>query len=167
MEEVWKDIPHYEGKYQVSSHGRVRNISTGLVRRLQHNKKDGYVYVSLSGGDKRIWYVKVHRLVCMAFLENTEGKRYVDHIDGNKLNNHLPNLRWVTFQENISAAWDMGLYENRGSKHGMSLLNDDQVRIIKNRLLNKEKVVDIVVDFPSVKKAAIYDIKQGRTWAHI
>ncbi len=112
MKEIWKDVENYEGLYQVSNLGRVKSLITnkilkpdiGLYKvvRLYKNKKGKRVYV--------------HRLVASSFIINSDNKPMVNHIDGNKLNNKIENLEWVTCQENNRHAFDTGL--NKGS-YGM------------------------------------------------
>lgn len=92
--ELWKEIPELKG-YSVSNKGRVRKDSTGQIMVLSHN-----------GGYARITITKhVHRLVAAAFLERPDDdeKCWVDHIDGNRSNNDVANLRWVTPSENALA----------------------------------------------------------------
>ncbi len=85
--------------YEVSSVGRVRNRNTGRILKLR-TRKDGYIDVCLSknGTTKRLL---VHRLVALAFIENPLEKPDVDHIDRNKSNNSIDNLRWSTTSENL------------------------------------------------------------------
>ena len=90
---VWKTITECPN-YEVSDAGEVRNVRTGRVRKLQYDK-DGY-YRALLG--KKL--IGVHRLVAMHFIENPENKPCVDHIDRDRTNNHVSNLRWATTSEN-------------------------------------------------------------------
>ena len=91
--ELWKPVPGYEN-YEVSSWGRVRRI---LV--LQYDKKNGYPIVTVSDG-KIAKKKKVHRLVMAAFVG--ESNMTVDHIDENKKNNRLENLRYATVRQNTT-----------------------------------------------------------------
>lgn len=69
---------------------------------------DGYLRVRIHTSFKNR-YLSVHRLVAKAFIPNPENKPQVNHKDGNKLNNDVSNLEWVTPKENINHAWRMGL----------------------------------------------------------
>lgn len=95
--EVWKDVQGYEGLYKVSSHGRIWNSKRNRMRTLANNK--GYKMVALSKNGFKISHA-VHRLVAIAFVENPENKREVNHIDEDKTNNFYLNLDWVTPKEN-------------------------------------------------------------------
>ena len=111
-EEIWKDIKGYEGLYQVSNLGRVKSFNAKNGRlsnqsRLLTPKLDRYGYLKLTlCKDKEYKYVTVHRLVALAFINNVENKPEVNHKDGNKLNNCVDNLEWMTGLENIHHAFD-------------------------------------------------------------
>ena len=84
--------------YSVSDEGQVRNDKTQRIL-IPSVNSCGYLFIQLSrNGKQRIGLI--HRLVCKAFIENKENKTQVDHIDGDKTNNHVSNLRWVTASEN-------------------------------------------------------------------
>lgn len=104
--EVWKDIKNYEGYYQVSSYGRVKNVKTDRVLNGDTNNI-GYKRVWLYSPVKKRTFV--HRLVAEAFCENIDNKPIINHKDGNKQNNHADNLEWVTRSENDLHAFKMGL----------------------------------------------------------
>ena len=112
MQEIWKDCIHYEGLYQVSNYGRVKSLErdtyalngtvNGHIKEHivpQQDNGHGYQTVSLTKfGKTRKEYV--HRLVAMAFIPNPENKPQVDHINTDKADNVVTNLRWVTQSEN-------------------------------------------------------------------
>ena len=100
--EKWKDIKGYEGLYQVSNIGRVRSLGN----RSNHKgikyltpKEERYKRVKLYKNSKGKMFM-VHRLVAEAFIPNHFNKKEVNHIDGNKYNNKVVNLEWVTREEN-------------------------------------------------------------------
>ena len=95
--EVWKPLKEYN--YEVSSLGRVRNASNNKILSLFDKNRMGYYRVILfKDGQRRRHFV--HRLVAETFLENLENKPQVNHKDGNKQNNNVENLEWVTCSEN-------------------------------------------------------------------
>ena len=106
MEEIWKDVEEYNGLYQVSNLGRIRN-SAGLIMR-QKPSKDGYVRIMLFQNHKYKSHY-VHILVAKAFIPNPYNKTEVNHIDAVKSNNTCANLEWVTKSENHYHAVKMGL----------------------------------------------------------
>lgn len=96
--EIWKETGILDTL--VSNYGRIKR-SDGYIYKLQINKSNGYKYVNLSKDNKTLAY-KVARLVAIAFIPNPENKKCVDHIDTNRLNDNVENLRWVTHSENMS-----------------------------------------------------------------
>lgn len=113
--EIWKTIEGYEGRYEVSNAGKVRSLNyhrRGIIKELKTSvDRYGYSCITLPMGGNRNKHFTVHRLVAAAFLENPESKAEVNHKDGNKLNNHVSNLEWVTMQENQRHAWENGMKE--------------------------------------------------------
>ena len=103
MQEIWKDIQDYEGLYQVSNLGNVRTLSfrgSGLTRPMKASPTNcGYYKVQLhKNGKGKMLYV--HRLVALAFIPNPYNKKQINHIDGNKANNHVSNLEWASASDN-------------------------------------------------------------------
>ena len=107
MEEIWKDIPGYEGLYQASNLGKIRSIYR-YKKILKQYKNYGYLHVQLFKNKKQK-YSRVHRLVAQTFIPNCENKPYVNHKDGNKQNNCVDNLEWCTAKENTHHALENGL----------------------------------------------------------
>lgn len=113
MAEVWRPVVGYEGLYEVSDHGRVRSYVSRWGKRKKPVLLKGYIgkhykTVMLCSNDHRAVYI--HRIVAEAFIPNPENKREVNHIDGNKLNNHKENLEWVCHSENMSHASRANLF---------------------------------------------------------
>ena len=98
--EQWKDIEGYEGIYQISSHGRVKSFKNGKIKILKSRINDKGYNTTCLRKDGKSKYKLVHRLVAEAFIPNIDSKPYINHIDGNKLNNNINNLEWVTPSEN-------------------------------------------------------------------
>jgi hypothetical protein len=104
--EIWKEINIENvdtSGYFISSLGRFKN-KKGVIMADYKPHHSGYIHVRVN-----IQKYALHRLVALAFLENTDNKPFVNHIDGNKTNNHLDNLEWVTASENNSHAHEIGL----------------------------------------------------------
>lgn len=100
MIEEWKAIPGYEGLYEVSNKGNVRNVRRNTLLRLSKNN-DGYIQVHLYKNGIRNKF-QVHRLVAQAFLPNIDNLPQVNHKDENKTNNNVTNLEWCTAKYNTN-----------------------------------------------------------------
>lgn len=126
MSEVWLPVVGYEGKYEVSNTGLVRSVDREVFNRgsgraytlkgqaLKVKKdRDGYLIVSpcVDGVNK---YLRVHRVVASAFLSNPENKAHVNHINGDKSDNSVSNLEWVSHVENMRHAKHNGLLSTKG-----------------------------------------------------
>ena len=107
---VWKTITDYPN-YEVSDAGEVRNVITGKVRKAGLNGR-GYPQVKLPGGKT----MTIHRLVASHYIENSENKPMVDHIDRDKTNNHVSNLRWANQSENMQNT-DYHVRKTDGTNH--------------------------------------------------
>ena len=94
--------------YSINEDGEVRNDITGRIKKPFANKRNGYLSVDLYK-DNKSKKVSIHRLVAEAFIPNIENKATVDHIDGNRKNNSVNNLRWATYSENNSRFGTIGV----------------------------------------------------------
>ena len=112
-------------------------------------------------------FLRIHRLVAMAFLENPENLPEVNHKDGNKKNNCVTNLEWCTGEYNLNHAWSNGLINGlKGEKNGRSKLNDSQILEIREKFKNGEKIAKISRDY-NVSWTLIKFIVTGKNWKHI
>jgi hypothetical protein len=129
MKEIWKDINGFDGLYQISNFGNVKSINFNNTKTEKLMKlsidRYGYNYVSFTKFNKKL---KVHRLVALTFIPNPENKITVNHIDENKLNNHVDNLEWYTVSE-----------QNKHSKGKKILING----IMYNSLREAENITKI------------------------
>lgn len=182
--EIWKPVVGYEGKYEVSSEGRVRSISRWHTVIQQGNPvrkpikgrvlKDaddgiGYRLVNLRGGSND-GTVRVHQLVALAFFGYPPGdigptKWQVNHKDGNKANNHLSNLEWVTHLGNMQHASRTGLVE-RGEDRDCAKLTRNKVVDIRRRVAEGEKQCDLAEEY-EVSRATVCCVVKGTRWGHV
>jgi hypothetical protein len=134
MNEEWRDIPHYEGLYQVSNLGQIRSIDRVVRRGIGTTKmlkgiilnplfqRNGYMFVILSknGKTKRM---AIHRAVALAFIPNPDNKSEVNHINEDKRDNRVSNLEWITIHDNrcYGTRIERGIAnrDQTGKKNGM------------------------------------------------
>lgn len=182
--EKWKDIVGHEGRYEISSYGRVKVLWSRKVMYVGAIRKPGRVngYLNMCLTKNGIEVTKlVHCLVAEAFLGPSNG-RQVNHKDGYKDNPILDNLEYLTdlgnrlhaqyVLKNLPAGLRNGKYTMpestpRGISHGMAKLNEDAVRDIRRRYSTKSvSGRQLAADY-GVDKYTIYAIINGRTWKHI
>ena len=140
MEEIWNFIPNTNNDYMVSNLGNIKSKK----QILKSNKDEkGYLRIRV----RPYGTFKVHREVAKAFITNVENKQQVNHIDGNKENNNINNLEWMTNYENAHHAMDNGLWDNvyAASKRA------NEKRKIKIKATNIETKEEII--FESINSA--------------
>lgn len=121
-DEIWKDIPDYEGIYQASNKGRIRTApnkttftklhgerhwTVKILKGRGNNKTTGARVALWRNGSRKDWLVA--RLVAMTFLGSPKNSDTVNHINGNRLDNRIENLEWLSLADNIRHAFDTGL----------------------------------------------------------
>lgn len=177
MEEVWKPIKDYEGKYEISNYGRVKSVCRFISDSGKHGMwypekflklskdKDGYLTVGFCKDGKKTRH-KVHRLVMSAFVGDSDLQ--VNHIDGNKENNCLSNLEYVTSSDNIKHAYRTGLKSEAGSKNPQSKLTEEQVReiciLFQTTTLTNKKIADM---YNLKSDETIRRIRKRKAWTHV
>mgnify|MGYP001331346206 CR=1 FL=1 len=128
MQEIWKDIPEFEGIYQASTHGRIKGVAGRTTESTRHGtrvwseriiKPKGTATRQSSGyrvtlyKKKKSYDFLVARLVAATFLGNEiHTKLTVNHKDGNRLNNNIENLEWLSLADNIRHGMQNGLFKS-------------------------------------------------------
>jgi hypothetical protein len=136
----FKTINNFED-YLIYQDGQVYSTYTNKFLPLTL-QGDTYLKVILYHKSKR-YIKKPHRLVAEAFIPNPENKPQVNHIDGNKLNNHVDNLEWVTPSENTQHAWDSGLHEKTRISSRYRAISRNQSSEMRDKVANYRKVSSI------------------------
>lgn len=153
-------------KYRVSNTGLIMSLHGRQPRIIKPRiSYDGYHNAQLYIGGKPKT-IKVHRIVALAFIPNPAGLPEVNHIDGNKLNNRVSNLQWISRKENMQHAYDTGLCDIKGEANGRSKLSLSDVRDIKRQLATGRLQKDIAREF-NVVIQTISKIKNGECWAGV
>lgn len=169
--EIWKPVKGFEGRYEVSSLGRVRSLLFDPAGRIMKTKPDakGYVRIGLQWNTHKL----VHRLVAEAFIPNPDGLPAVNHIDGNQQNNAASNLEWVSHSDNMRHSWrNLATYANRvsrnpkGERSSSAKLTASKVRAIR-AAYGRGTSQRVLAARYGVTKPAIQAITSRRTWKHI
>jgi hypothetical protein len=169
LHEEWRAVVGFEGKHEVSNHGRVRSVPRDIIRSdgsplhirggllTPSVDRDGYAFVCLSGRQART----IHTLVAKAFLGARPDGMQVNHKDGVKSNNHPSNLEYVTPRENTQHAIQLGLSDPARRK-----LNESLVREVHARRAAGETYKAIGAKVGASGHCVRHVIK-GRTWKHV
>lgn len=148
--ENWKPVVGYEGIYEVSDQGRIKRVRpynstiAGHIL-LSRRNRCGYSQISLSKNSSAKTKT-IHRAVAEAFIPNPENKREVNHRDGNKENNLLSNLEWVTSSENQLHSYNyLGKKVPTGSVRSDSKFTQQDVRRIRmaSELITQQEIANI------------------------
>jgi len=144
--------------YEITREGIIINKHNGHIRKPYPNTK-GYLRVQIN--KKKLF---IHKLVAEKYIPNPENKPQVNHKDGNKLNNCVDNLEWVTNQENRNHAVKKGLHLF-GEKCPYAKLNNEKVIFI--RKYSKEFSISALARIFNVSRCTIQDVIQNKTWKNV
>ena len=187
LNEIWKDIQGYEGIYQISNYGRIKSLYRKEIRYKNFNNnnpnpffitrkecilkqqiKRGYYVVNLNKNSIKT-YPTVHRLVMLNFNPNDNSDiMQINHIDGNKLNNHIDNLEWCTAKENTIHAYNNGLAKFKdqdGIKNTSSKLTIEQVNEIRKN--GKYDSYENISKQYNVSRSTIENVLKNKTYKDI
>lgn len=167
--EIWKDIPGYEGKYQASTLGRIKSLNRYITRPHPKTKEvtrylvrerilknvvgsHGYYVVGLGQHNNQ----KTHRLVALTFLGTCPVNQEVRHLNGVRTDNRIENLKYGTRSDNHIDRYEYG--------SRMGPLNSQDVIEIRSLLLNGKTPTSVIAEKFGVTCGAIAHIRQGRTF---
>jgi len=157
-----KIIPNTNNVYSITEDGRVlKNLTKEMSLTLDTR---GYPKVGIIYVDKRRTK-KVHRLVAELLIPNPNNLPQVNHIDGDKTNNHISNLEWCTVSHNVKHAYDNGLYDNKLKNHGK--LTDEEVRSIRDKYSSgqyKQKELAVIYN---CHKTTISQIVRRKSYSRV
>ncbi|QMW05320.1 NUMOD4 domain-containing protein [Spirosoma foliorum] len=177
--EVWKDIPGYEGRYQASNLGRIKSLARVAVmgghgqcfKEVKEkvlnpgiHKSSGYRFVGLNGRKTK---TPVHRAIAKTFIPNPDNKPFINHIDGNKINNRVENLEWCTAKENVRHAIAMGLTNVSGVNQPTAQINDDIVRQMRAMYKETNMTYREIANHFGVIRQLAERVITGYTWKHV
>ncbi|WP_209121521.1 NUMOD4 domain-containing protein [Alkalihalobacillus sp. BA299] len=149
--EIWKDVKDFEGLYQISNLGRLKNGKGKLIQPADNGK--GYLRFNLSKGNRNYKTVYLHRALAEAFIPNPNNLPEVNHKDENKRNNNINNLEWCTVKYNRR-------YGTRNIRTGMK--HRKKIRGIN---LNDNSVIEfdscVEAECNGFNKSAISNCLQG------
>jgi hypothetical protein len=178
MQENWRAIPGYNGRYEASDQGNIRSLPwefTRVIRgRLQTFKsklklmklrkaKDGYLQVDLVMPEGNKTTIQVHRLILMTFVGPPEEGQHACHYpDPDKTNNKPENLCWASRQENEAHKLEHGTHQ-RGENSPTAKLTDDDIRAIRA----SDETGTVLAKRYHVSDSLISKIRRGLKWAHV
>lgn len=165
INERWVSIKNFP-MYEISNKGRVKSYQMGYQHLLKATSKIGYSEVFLCKANTQVSRICIHVLVLEAFIGSRPKNHVANHKDGNKQNNCVINLEWVTHQRNTKHSFELGLQSHVGSLNPQAKLNETKVLFIK-RLLFFRVLHQEIADLFTVSVACIRNISIDRTWFHI
>lgn len=151
----------------VDRHGYIYSTRTFEKRKPQLVAGYHYTTTGMDAGTRKTRHERVHRIVASLYIPNPDDKLYVNHINGNKLDNRVLNLEWCTMSENHRHAFKTGIRSAvRGSKAGGSKLKESDIPEIFKMRINLFEMKDIAKKF-GIGISCVSAILNRRTWTHV
>lgn len=170
--EIWKEIQGYQG-YECSNFGKIKtfNWKNSGKEAIMKPALDGsgYLRTVLKRNDGKLHTIKVHRIILQTFKPNNDFSNLeCNHINGNKTDNNIDNLEWVTRKQNLNHCIDNNLqYVLRGEEVGNSVLKEKEVIEIRNKYIPRVYSRIKLANEYGVSEATIKDILYKRSWKHL
>ncbi|MBL7473950.1 HNH endonuclease [Robertkochia sediminum] len=177
-DEVWKDLKRDNWRdnehYKISNYGRVisfKHDPEGVL--LNPGKVGGYSVITAIKKDKKNDLVYIHRAVAELFLKNDEGKRFVIHLDFDKLNNQIENLAWATRGEltahNSNNPKVIQAKERKKTHRTYAKLTEAKVKLIKRKINdpNRKTRMKMIAKQFGISEMQLYRIKSGENWGSV
>lgn len=165
MTEIWRPIPGYEGRYRVSSDGRIMNAHTGRILKAVVNSR-GYQIVGLRKDRKNTTFT-VHRLVMLAFDAERPDGMVINHLNGIKTDNRLGNLEYCTQHRNIRHSMELhGESPITGTRNPSAKLNPEKVREIR-RLHQSGIPIKNLAKMFGIQYSTMRYVVIRKTWQHV
>ena len=166
---AYVEVPDY-GFVQVNNLGTKFYTKTGKFPSISIDDWGylGFQVGSTMDGIHKYHYLRLSRLVAMAFIPNPDNLPEVNHIDGDKLNNCVTNLEWCSSKQNARHAWDTGLQKfQRGEQNGRSKLTDEQIREIRKKYTGEKGQIANLAREYNVSWTLIKLIVTNKNWTHV
>lgn len=173
IKEEWKFITDKSvpdiipNKYMISNTGKAINIKTNHILTPVITWNGYYrINLQLKSGIRR--YYTIHRIVAIEFIPNNDYNLQVNHINGDKSNNNIWNLEWVTASQNIKHAFDHGLKtQYKGEECSWSTINNNQAEKIAQMICTQEYTYQEIADIIGCSKSVVGDIACGQNWKYL
>lgn len=162
--EEWKDIVGYKKFYSVSNLGKIKRKTGNILSDIV--TQSGYCNVSLCKNSK-VYSCRIHRLVAEHFIGIRPKGFTINHKDGNKLNNSLENLEYLSIKDNINHAWKTNLCKNKGIEHSWSKLIEKEILEIRKAYIPHKITYKYLANIYNTTPTNIFSIIKRHSWKHI
>lgn len=179
MNELWKDIPNYEGLYQASNMGNIRSLdkivpkwNKPYKRKIKgrvlkkHKANGGYNVVALHKNKNQKTY-KVSRLIGITWKDNPDNKPEINHKNSIRTDDRAENIEWCTRSENVKHSYDKGNANQKGEKNAYSKLTKKKVLSIRDKYDSGKYSQIELSDMFNISKTTIHNVVKRKTWNHL
>ena len=167
--EIFLPIPGYEGVYEISNFGKVKSFSRVKIGKMMVPKedKDGYLYLGLRDKHSNRKWLRIHRLVLVAFVPNPCNYAYSNHKDCDVKNNHINNLEWCDITYNNRYRYLHGWKNPVGSDCGCSKYTDEQIMEICMYDLTTDFSEPLIAVLTGTTRGCVNGVRRCVSWRHL